>query len=161
MIEDGLFKNNYEAFWEQNDKLLFKHLGDLKRFAVRVLTNTHHTYVQLNKQLDPLPMDQDGNIVKEESEAFSEWMEEASNITIGQVLYESFPALFDEMLNDAGTGTYVEVINPKMEVLTQGVPIDLNTQLYWMQMNLCYPDGFLYISFHYMKEWTKRATPLT
>ena len=76
-------------------------------------------------------------------------MEEASSLTIGQVLQESFPNLFDEMLNDDGTGLYVEATDEKMEVISQGVPVDLNTQLYWMQMNLCYPDGFLYISFHF------------
>lgn len=118
MIEDGLFKNNYEAFWEQNDKLLFKHIGDLKRYAIRVLTNTHHTFVQLNKPLTPLPFDQDGNIVKEGSEPFQKWMEEASSLTIGQVLAESFPNLFDEMLNDDGTGTYIDVADEKMELIT-------------------------------------------
>jgi len=38
-----------------------------------------------------------------------------------------------------------------MEILTQGVPVDMNTQLYWMQMNMCYPDGFVYLSFHFRK----------
>ena len=36
-----------------------------------------------------------------------------------------------------------------MEIVSQGVAVDLNTQLYWMQMNLCYPDGFVYLSFHF------------
>ena len=49
MIEDGLLRNNYESFWSHCSQLLFKHIGDLKRFAVRVLSNTHHTFVQLNK----------------------------------------------------------------------------------------------------------------
>ena len=31
MIEDGLFKNNYEAFWQQNHKHVFKHIGDIKK----------------------------------------------------------------------------------------------------------------------------------
>ena len=129
--------------------MLFKHIGDLKRYAIRVFTNTHHTYVQLNKPLAALPLDQDGNIVKEDSEAFQEWMNEASSLTIGQVLLESFPNLFEDMINDDGTGTYIEASDENMEVISQGVPVDLNTQLYWMQMNLCYPDGFMYISFHF------------
>lgn len=45
MIQDGLFRNNYEAFWQHSGQLLFKHIGDLKRFAIRVMTNTHHTFV--------------------------------------------------------------------------------------------------------------------
>ena len=152
MIEDGLFRHNYDNFWQHSGQLLFKHIGDLKRFAIRVLTNTHHTFVQLNKALPALPLDQDGNIiVAEDSEAFQAWHEEASSITIGSVLVESFPALFDETLNDDADGCSIEVKNPKMEVLTHGVAVDLNTQLYWMQMNMCYPDGFIYLSFHFKK----------
>ena len=84
MIEEGLFRNNYEAFWQHSGQLLFKHIGDLKRFAIRVLSNTHHTFVQLNKQLPQLPIDQDGNIiVTEDSEAYQKWHEESSSITIG------------------------------------------------------------------------------
>ena len=45
MIEDGLFKNNYEAFWQQNHKHVFKHIGDIKKYAIRVLSNTHHTFI--------------------------------------------------------------------------------------------------------------------
>ena len=132
MIE-GLFKNNYEQFWQHSGQLLFKHIGDLKRFAIRVLSNTHHTYVQLNKSLPELPVDQDGNIiVAEDSEAFQRWNEEASSITIGQVLNDSFPNLFESMLDDEGEDCTIQPANPNMEVLTQGVPIDLTTQLYWL-----------------------------
>ena len=72
-------------------------------------------------------------------------------MTIGQALMDSFPKLFEEAIGDDGNEV-VEMCDPKMELLTQGVPIDLKTQLYWMQMNLCYPDGFLYISFHFRNE---------
>ena len=65
------------------------------------------------------------------------------------MLSESFPNLFEDSLNDAGDGTTIEPVNPRMEVLTQGIAVDLNTQAYWMQMNLCYPDGFVYLSFHF------------
>ena len=85
----------------------------------------------------------------EDSDAFQKWHEEASSITIGQVLSESFPNLFVEELNDAGDACTIEVADPKMEVVSQGVAVDLKTQLYWMQMNLCYPDGFIYLSFHF------------
>jgi hypothetical protein len=43
-------------------------------------------------------------------------------------------------------------VNPLMEVLTHGVKVDLNTSVYWMQLNLSYPDGFIYLSFHFMKQ---------
>lgn len=45
MIHDGLFRNNYDAFWQHSDKILFKHIGDMKRFAIRVMANNHHTFV--------------------------------------------------------------------------------------------------------------------
>jgi hypothetical protein len=45
----------------------------------------------------------------------------------------------------------IEVFKPEMEVLTQGLPINLKTPVYWMQLNLCYPDGFLYLSFNFKK----------
>ena len=44
----------------------------------------------------------------EDSEAYQKWHEDASSITIGQVLAESFPNLFDETLNDAGDGCTIE-----------------------------------------------------
>jgi len=101
MIEDGLFRHNYDIFWQHSGQLLFKHIGDLKRYAIRVLTNTHHTFVQLNKTLPNLPVDQDGNIITaDDNEAFQKWHDEASSVTIGQVLQESFPNLFQEELND-------------------------------------------------------------
>ena len=45
MIEDGLFKNNYESFWEINHSLQFKHIADLHRYAIRIYSNKHHTFV--------------------------------------------------------------------------------------------------------------------
>ena len=116
---------------------------------MRVLSNTHHTFVQLNKALAPLPVDQDGNVVAEDSEAFQKWHEEASSITIGQLLSDSFPNLFMETLSDEGDETTIECAQSNMEVVSHGVAVDLNTQMYWMQMNMCYPDGFIYLSFHY------------
>ena len=43
----------------------------------------------------------------------------------------------------------IEVIKENMEVLSHGLPVDLTTPMYWMQLNLCYPDGFCYLSFHF------------
>ena len=48
----------------------------------------------------------------------------------------------------------IEASNPTMEVLTHGVKVDLSTSMYWMQLNLSYPDGFVYLSFHFKKQWT-------
>jgi len=70
MIEEGLFKNNYEAFWQLNQPHLVKHIADLKRYAIRVSTNTHHTFVQLDKKLPQKPLTSEGEAVDETSEEF-------------------------------------------------------------------------------------------
>jgi hypothetical protein len=45
MIKEGLFKNNYETFWEINQAHLLRPIADFKKYAIRVLTNLHHTYI--------------------------------------------------------------------------------------------------------------------
>lgn len=45
MVNEGLLKNNYTAFWEINQDFQVKHIGDFKRYAIRVMSNTHHTFV--------------------------------------------------------------------------------------------------------------------
>lgn len=45
MLREGLFKNNYETFWEINQQHLLRPIADFKRYAIRVLCNLHHTYV--------------------------------------------------------------------------------------------------------------------
>lgn len=127
-----------------------KHIADFRRYAIRVLSNTHHTYVQLNKTLTDKPVSTEG-AVEESSQEFSKWLEQEESITIGQVLIESFPKLF---VHDMGEDDEMVItpVNPLMEVLTHGVKVDLNTSVYWMQLNLSYPDGFIYLSFHFMKQ---------
>lgn len=52
----------------------------------------------------------------------------------------------------------VEVVNPEqMQVLTHGVPVNLLTPVYWAQLNLSYPDGFIYLSFNFSKDWRSQA----
>ena len=95
------------------------------------------------------PITKDGEIVDEHSKEFADWMETEQSVTVGQVLFEAFPKLFIEELEDEG-----EIIVPSnnmLEVLTHGVKVDLNTSMYWMQLNLAYPDGFVYLSFHLNK----------
>lgn len=58
---------------------------------------------------------------------------------------DQFPALFAQ---DPETEA-IEVVKSEMEVVCQGVPVQLETPVYWLQLNMCYPDGFLYISFHF------------
>jgi len=44
MIE-GLRKHNYENFWEINQSLCDRSITELKKYAIRVFSNRHHTYV--------------------------------------------------------------------------------------------------------------------
>jgi hypothetical protein len=148
MINEGLLKNNYTAFWEINQDFQVKHIADFRRYAIRVLSNTHHTFVQLNKTLTDKPVSTEGS-VEELSPEFQKWLEAEESITLGQVLIEAFPKLF---VHDMGEDDEMVVApaNPAMEVLTHGVKVDMNTSVYWMQLNLSYPDGFIYLSFHYI-----------
>ena len=47
MIE-GLKKHNYENFWEINQGLCDRSIGDFKKYSIRIFSNRHHTYVQPN-----------------------------------------------------------------------------------------------------------------
>ena len=45
LVNEGLQKHNYAAFWEINHPIQVKHIGDLKKYAIRVLYNQHHSHV--------------------------------------------------------------------------------------------------------------------
>ena len=51
MIE-GLRKHNYENFWEINQGLCDKAIVELKKYAIRIFSNKHHTYVQPNVEVN-------------------------------------------------------------------------------------------------------------
>ena len=71
-----------------------------------------------------------------------------SSVTLGEVLLETFPRLFDSVLGDSGE---IEIQKKRnFEVVVQGVEADLNTPLYWMQLNMSYLDNFLYVSFRFV-----------
>ena len=42
---DGLRKHTYENFWEINQGLCDKPINELKKYALRIFCNKHHTYV--------------------------------------------------------------------------------------------------------------------
>lgn len=65
MINEGLFKNNYETFWEINQQHLLRPIADFKRYAIRVLTNLHHTYVQIDRKITDKPIGPDGTSLSE------------------------------------------------------------------------------------------------
>lgn len=59
---------------------------------------------------------------------------------------ETFPRLFEKVMNDQGDLEIQKLRN--FELVVQGVEADLNTPMYWMQLNLSYLDNFLYLSIH-------------
>lgn len=121
----------------------------MKKYAIRVLSNTHHTFVQLNKPLSDKPVSTEGAI-EEASPEFQKWLEVEETVTIGSILADAFPSLFNNEM-DENLEMVIKPALSNMEVLTHGVKVDLNTTIYWMQLNLSYPDGFIYLSFHTKK----------
>ena len=73
MIKEGLFKNNYETFWEINQAHLLRPIADFKRYAIRVLSNLHHTYVQIDRKVPEKPLTAEGNSMAEIDPQFKEW----------------------------------------------------------------------------------------
>lgn len=67
-------------------------------------------------------------------------------MTLGEVMVETFPRLFETVLNDNGELEYKKLRN--FELVVQGVEAELNTPMYWMQLNMSYLDNFLYLSIH-------------
>lgn len=68
-------------------------------------------------------------------------------LTIGELLSETFPRLFETALNDNGE---LEIRKKRdFELLIHGVEVDMNTPIYWMQMNMAYLDNFIYLSMHF------------
>lgn len=102
----------------------------MKKYAIRVLSNTHHTFVQLNKSLTDKPVTSEG-AVEEASNDFQKWLEAEETATIGDVLKDAFPKLFNHEMDDDGE-MVITASNPNMEVLTHGVKVDLSTTVYWM-----------------------------
>jgi len=68
-------------------------------------------------------------------------------VTLGDILRETFPRLFDEVLNDNGDLEFVK--KRDFDVIVQGVEAEFNTPMYWMSLNLGYLDNFVYISIHF------------
>ena len=73
MIDDGLFKNNYESFWEINQAHILKHAADLKRFAIKVGSNKLDAPVLVDRKIPEVPRQDSGELYDEKSEQFQEW----------------------------------------------------------------------------------------
>lgn len=91
------------------------------------------------------PINSEGENVAEDDSKFKDWEERELKLTIGDVLMDAFPALFSQNIDDES----ILISKPELQVLTHGVPLNLRTAVYWMQLNLSYPDGFVYLSFNF------------
>ena len=128
---DGLIKHNFESYWEINQPLCDKHIAEMKKFALRLFSNRHHTYVQPNLEIKQA----------------AEGIEDPTTITIGDILESTFPRLFEKGLSDNGD---LELLKKRdFDIVVQGVEVDLATPIYWMQLNMSYLDNFLYICLHF------------
>ena len=141
---EGLKKHNYENFWEINQGLCDRSVTELKKYAIRIFSNRHHTYVQPNIDVNPV----ENRNTEEQKEDNQEDMMSPTMLTLGDVLIKTFPRLFETELGDNGE---IEISKKrKFEVVVQGVEADMNTPMYWMQLNMSYLDNFLYICLHFM-----------
>jgi hypothetical protein len=69
----------------------------LKKYAIRVFCNKHHTYVQPNVDVVQPRKTEGGE--EENQEILSE-------VTLGDVMVETFPRLFERVINDNGDIEY-------------------------------------------------------
>lgn len=57
--------------------------------------------------------------------------ESQMQVTIGEILEENFPRLFERALSDEGE---LEVAKKRdFDIVVQGIEVDMKTPLYWMQ----------------------------
>lgn len=128
---DGVQKHNYELFWEINQPLCDKHIADMKKYAIRVLSNRYTNFVQPAFEIEA-----------HETGDFEKWEQDHYSITIGEFLAKSFPNLFK-------TEEAAQIKQLKhFDIICHGLKVDLQTPLYWLQLNMSYLDNFVYLSFH-------------
>jgi hypothetical protein len=121
---EGLRRHNYENFWEINQGLRDRSISEFKKYAIRILSNRHHTYVQANIDV------QRGEEVKEGGALDEQQMQQMAQVSLGDVLLETFPRLFESQIAESGELEIAK--NKQFEVIIQGVEADLNTPLYWL-----------------------------
>lgn len=75
------------------------------------------------------------------SDKFIDWEQQAYNVTIGDLLSQALPRIFEQENGKT-------VAKRKISVLSHGLKIELETPLYWLQLNMGYLDNFVYLSLH-------------
>ena len=126
---EAIQKHNYELYWEINQPLNDKHIADMRKYAIRIYSNKHLNFVQPNFEIKQFT-DEGGNpsMGREDlifSDKFIEWEQKAYNVTIGELLSQALPRIFET--NDGKT-----VVKREVSVLSHGLKVDLETPLYWL-----------------------------
>lgn len=150
---DGVQKHDYMLFWEINQPLLDKHIADMKKYAIKIYSNVYQSYVQPNFEINQYHDDsaEQSGISKEEvqqTQKFICWEQENYDITLGQLLSSSFPNLFELQRSDSSLVDDTYIVKKEMQIICHGLKIDLDTPMYWLQLNMSYLDNFLYLSLH-------------
>jgi hypothetical protein len=83
-----------KLFWEINQAHLLRPIADFKKYAIRIFSNLHHTYVQIDRRIPDKPLASDGTVMSELDPVFKTWQETQLALTVGEVFMEQFPALF-------------------------------------------------------------------
>ena len=162
----GIQKHNYEQFWEINQLLCDKHVADMKKYAIRVYSNRYNRFVQASYQI---PMFEESGEdqsrmspeqQKEYKQKFNKWEQQQYDVTIGEFLLQAFPNLFQsayDLTGEEAAKEYEDEVpdmqhivkkKKRFDVICHGLKIDLNTPIYWLQLNMGYLDNFVYLSFH-------------
>ena len=58
----GIHKHHYETFWEINQLLCDKHIGDMRKFSVRIYSNQFNRMVQPNLPVKEFVHEGEGEI---------------------------------------------------------------------------------------------------
>lgn len=81
-------------------------------------------------------------------------------MTIGEYLLRAFPNLFTssyDLTGEEGAKEFADEVpdmahivkkKKRFDIVCHGLKIDLNTPIYWLQLNMGYLDNFVYLSFH-------------
>ena len=102
---EAIQKHNYELYWEINQPLNDKHIADMRKYAILIYSNKHLNFVQPNFEIKQFT-DEGGNpsMGREDliySDKFIEWEQKAYNVTIGELLSQALPRIFET--NDGKT----------------------------------------------------------
>ena len=138
----------------------------MKKYAIRDYSNEFSRFVQPCYEIPQFTGGQNdpdaGNNLdsREAKQAFEKWEQEQYDITLGEFLLRAFPSLFGRVFDVSNEDQdsseeaktldthYTVKKNKRFDIICHGLSIDLNTPLYWLQLNMGYLDNFIYLSFH-------------